>query len=156
MNRVIKFRAVSRSGIMVYGYLVDCQFSDGIGFGIKDTISHVNDGLIDLIPTMIVEDTIGQLTGLKDKNGKDIYEGDVVHIEKNRFKSGGDEVWTVEYNETHAKFICFNQLNSDRDIDFDCNENCAICNVTDSYEFLLGVAGNIHENPELLQQGQPK
>ena len=67
-----------------------------------------------------------QFTGLCDKNGREIYEGDIV-------VTGGDISGVVIYNEGG---FCFDTID-----DFDCD---FICNYT------VEVIGNIHENPELM------
>ena len=95
-----------------------------------------------------------QYTGLKDKNGIEICEGDIVYINKDKFVKGKHEVWSVEYDTTEGSFIVYNQLNSNRRFDYDhCNEfeDCPIVIVCAGYEFHPEVIGNIYENPELLK-----
>lgn len=66
MSREIKFRGKQiDNGEWVYGYLAD-----------EDYINDINS--IDLSSIEVDRDTIGQFTGLLDKNGKEIYEGDIV------------------------------------------------------------------------------
>ena len=66
MNREIKFRGKRiDNGEWVYGYLAD-----------EDYINDINS--IDLSSIEVDRDTIGQFTGLFDKNGKEIYEGDIL------------------------------------------------------------------------------
>ena len=68
---------------------------------------------------------IMQYTGLKDKNGKEIYEGDILN-------SVGFYLSEVKYDDNYAQFVA-------TDINF-----------LDSEEQEWEVIGNIYENPELL------
>lgn len=87
-------------------------------------------------------DTVGQFTGLTDKNGKKIFEGDIIHLEYSQVFFGG--VYFGEYTaEVSYKEGCFitDGINNGDEIEtplsgFDNDE--------------LEIIGNIHDNPELL------
>ncbi len=143
--REIKFRAWDKVAQKMY-------YSD------HDDICRVGDKY-ELSPFQIVVDRgvvsmdefeLMQYTGLKDRNGKEICEGDIVNITKRR---GWDEVWSVEYDDTTAKFVVYNQLNSIRDFDVDSLHaygDCPIVEVTKDICWHPEVIGNIYESPELL------
>lgn len=79
-----------------------------------------------------------QSTGIKDKNGKEIFEGDVV---KYKSKKG-----TFTDIATYSKFYAFFGLKDDTG-DLICSFDWLLENVgKDGFE----VIGNIYENPELL------
>ena len=73
---------------------------------------------------------IMQYTGLKDKNGKEIYEGDI-------FKTILGWVAVVEWDEINARFLGFT-LERERKILYVGREPA------------VEVIGNIYDNPELL------
>lgn len=86
----------------------------------------------------VIPETVGQYTGLKDENGKRIFEGDIVRAQDNLIFSPFCDglVGKVVYIET-AFFI---EPKDPTKSEYLFNE-CAI------YE----VFGNIHDNPELME-----
>ena len=82
-----------------------------------------------------------QYTGLKDKNGKEIYEGDIVRIYNmdNRGKIEG--AYIPLFDEINGEYVwCKNE-------DIDSAEYAGFP-IWAKYR----VIGNIHENPELLEE----
>jgi uncharacterized phage protein (TIGR01671 family) len=80
------------------------------------------------------EFVLEQCTGLKDKNGKLIYEGDILR----RKDSAGR---MVEWDDNELAFF-FTTLDEETSTPLACY---------DMQELELEVVGNIHENPELLE-----
>lgn len=85
----------------------------------------------------VEEDSVGQYTGLKDKNGKEIYEGDIVKIED---YFGEDIIGKIIYDETWA---CYCFMQGDEKSHFKMS--------LDLEGYLHVVIGNIYENSELLK-----
>lgn len=96
-------------------------------------------GTTNNVPDMIevIPETVGQYTGLTDKNGVKIFEGDIVTIPGSKRMGLPAEIW---YNELKTTFEIrrtgFNNISL-----FEAQEWCE-------------VIGNIHDNPELLGVGE--
>lgn len=80
--------------------------------------------------------TVGEYTGLKDKNGQRIFEGDILRLAYHPEK---DVI--IEWHDGRFKFRKRNKLK-----DYGYESLCCVQNVVDR----LKVIGNIHDNPELL------
>ena len=104
-------------------------------------IAYLNEyGDIGEISTPVIPETVGQFTGLTDKNGKRIFEGDIC-----RFKRFNDvHIGKIVFNATTASFVMWYQP-----IVGAYGEKATqkmLLSVCDDIE----VIGNIHDNPELL------
>ena len=88
----------------------------------------------------VIPETIGQYTGLTDKNGKKIFAGDIV---KREFTLWHGE--TKKTRETQIGVVVY----SNRDCGFQVEKKCNLRKPWDGDT--IEVIGNIHDNSELLQ-----
>lgn len=83
-----------------------------------------------------------QYTGLNDKNGKEIYEGDIVAIQFQRATKTKNAL--IEYSKKYAAFIITHTKETKHE-----NENLGDYQMQN-----FEVIGNIYDNPELLKEGE--
>lgn len=135
MTREIKFRGRDASGTWFFGDLH--QWSNGEVYIGVDGGVWTDDGMnSQSYPSFneIDPDTVGQFTGLHDKNGKEIYEGDIVHLDT--WKPDAMQIKFIE-----AAF-CLADANGSflGDIHYVHHGSIEQCTVL----------GNIYDNPKLL------
>lgn len=95
---------------------------------------------------VVYTETVGQYTGLKDKNGKMIFEGDILKYKEMQFE--------------HRAVVCFGKYEYDRNKNAGFYLHWYYGSCVEYYRKDIGywsenrvieVIGNIHDNPELLE-----
>ena len=111
-----------------------------LNFGEREEKPHIiiisDDEDIDGLWCEVIPETVGQYTGLTDKNGKRIFEGDIVHC-----------VSKLDSADMVIIFECgqFRMILAEKYHEYQTNVGYYDINC-----FAKEVIGNIHDNPELL------
>ena len=92
----------------------------------------------------VISETVGQCTGLKDKNGKLIFEGDTLESRASENKEDWER-WIVAFFD--GSFCFERDISKKRKHKHEQNLLC----VDEIELYGLTVIGNIHDNPELLE-----
>lgn len=114
------------NGMWVQGYLFKCWGRAYILWGITNDV-----------PTMheVIPETVGQSTGLKDKNNLDVFKGEIVNVNGN--------IGYIEWDAVHARW--------GRKIKLTCKDGKRRYVIQGiGVQTKMEIIGNIHDNPELL------
>lgn len=135
--REIKFRAMTKppKDFADYHFTSEMVYGTGLFNDPVNTWLCAHDPTqamaFDMKKFIVNPETVGQFTGVKDKNGKEIYEGDIVQTYLLEMKHKGP-ILRIEYKDRSFAMV------EDENDDGGCWYN------------IVEVIGNIHEKPELL------
>lgn len=128
--RTIKFRGRNRQGKWLYGDLLH-----------RDNESYIlpEDALDSMNNYLVIPDTVEQFTGLLDKNGKEIYEGDIMRVPPT--ECNNEITGVVEFDRC-SYFIRSFLSGTCHSLAWTMRERM----IGEPRSFIIG---NIHDNPEL-------
>lgn len=156
MKREIKFRGkVSKTKQWVYGDLL--HVSNGCIITTNSELGEtLPDGDIGLAYSLdefavVIPETVGQFTGLLDKNGKEIYEGDILRGDEYPYNCDGVDNYFVEivWADNVCGFYRITHKTSNSTVRGISHGNWSELDEEDIKSF--EVIGNIHDNPEFLK-----
>ncbi len=147
MSREIKFRGWNKkNGTWLYGFYLQNR---GEHFVCPDELATgkvFEDYEVDL-------ESVGQFTGLCDKNGKEMYEGDILYSEA---EDGSNAKSLIGWNEDMTCFGIMDEYAYRAQLkgyNFPAFDNQVMDNFR-RHCVRFEIIGNIYENPELLKQEQ--
>jgi len=141
--RKIKFRGLTRDGVWEYGYYFMFEERAFIIPRTRAVFIQTTGGTMNLRDFIeVIPETIGQYAALKDKNGIEIWEGDLVKYNKSK------RVAVIEWDNSSAMFA-MNVLTPKGIRLYQMRNGYAEYAKNDRL-YHHKVIGNIHQNPELL------
>ena len=116
----------------ICGHLLEQNIPDCRSYIVMSIIAELDNRHIEIMDfdiNEVIPETVGQYTGLTDKNGVKIFEGDIIRFE--------DDIGYVIFTDDDASFLVDSP-----------NRYIAM-----DYSSEFEVIGDIHDNPELLKVG---
>ena len=140
MKREIKFRAWNESAK---------RYSKPFGL-MGNVLNYTDDDGLGVIKSL-TDEVVEQYTGLKDKNDKEIYEGDIVKLLKGH-KTYLNELFEINWQKgsfgllangftIHTSFGFYFKKAVDNNVFYSHNQVNGSC---------FEIVGNVHQNPELI------
>lgn len=133
--REILFRGKTKDGVWYHGFIKGKSLPNFQGNKLEFTHCIIEQPYADI---WVIPETVGQYTGLIDKNGKKIFEGDIVTVEGFVeiafiviYYNGGFKLKEIGSEDLFAYYITETM----------CEEE------------LIEIIGNVHENPDLMKGG---
>ena len=108
---------------------------DGLYFDDKEAEYVDDDNVLRFIGFKNIE--LMQSTGLKDKNGKEIFEGDILGIETDEGILNVNVFW----DDKHALFMFESKIHNEKEL---------LAELVEDNTYPFEIIGNIYENKELL------
>lgn len=142
--REILFRGKREdNGKWVEGYLSETTICSVTNTYVAFVIYKKPKGVYDTEWHEVIPETVGQYTGLTDKNGEKIFEGDILERKHKKLFNHSQKMI--------VEFIPFESCFSAVDID---GGNVTFISDYINDKYSLKVIDNIHDNPELLKEAE--
>lgn len=119
-------------GCLIIDYVSGQYFIHQNGNSVNESPKIGEEGCLRFLAFEIDPNTLCQFTGLTDKNGKKIWENDILRNEKS-------DIGVVQWFEEHAAFMIWNKTKH------------YVCYLAENDFSKIEIAGNEFDNPDLLE-----